>query len=35
MEYLFFWVVLTALIGIIASNRGRSGFGWFIIALLL
>lgn len=35
MEIVFGWLVFAVVIGVIASSRGRSGFGWFLIALLL
>ena len=28
------WLVLAAVIGAMASNRGRSGFGWFLLAIV-
>ena len=35
MEILSGWLVCSIVIGVIASSRGRSGFGWFLIATLL
>ncbi|MBZ0105418.1 MAG: zinc ribbon domain-containing protein [Sulfuricella denitrificans] len=35
MEVIIVWFVLSVVSGIIASNKGRSGFGFFILALLL
>ena len=35
MEIVFFWFVLSIIAGVIASNKGRSGFGFFLLALLL
>jgi uncharacterized membrane protein YiaA len=32
---LFVWLLLAILIGVWAANRGRSGFGYFVLALLL
>lgn len=29
------WIGLAIVIGMAASSRGRSGFGWFIVALCL
>lgn len=29
------WIVFAVVIGIGASARGRSGFGWFLLALVL
>ena len=31
----FFWFVLSVAVGVLASNRGRSGVGWFLLAALL
>lgn len=35
MEFLLVWLVCSVIIGVIASSRGRSGVGWFLIAALL
>lgn len=35
MELLLFWLLLAAGIGYWASQRGRSGVGWFLLSLLL
>lgn len=35
MEVFLGWTVLSIAVGIGASSRGRSGFGWFLISLLL
>lgn len=35
MEILIFWVVLSIAVAVFASNKGRSGFGWFLFSLLL
>ncbi len=35
MEILFFWLVLSIVIGIGAASRGRSGFGWFLLSILI
>jgi len=32
---IFFWLLFALAVGMIASNRGRSGFGWFILACLI
>ncbi|WP_041798034.1 hypothetical protein [Rhodopseudomonas palustris] len=32
---IFVWLILCFVIGAAASNRGRSGFGWFFLAFLL
>jgi len=31
----FFWLLFALVVGLIASGRGRSGFGWFILACLI
>ena len=35
MEIFIFWIILSVLVGVFASSRGRSGIGHFFIALLL
>jgi hypothetical protein len=35
LEVFFFWVAFSVAVAILASNRGRSGFGWFLFSLLL
>lgn len=35
MEYIIFWIIFSALVGIFASSQKRSGFGWFLAALLI
>lgn len=35
MEFIFFWFALSVLVGWFAGSRGRSGFGYFFLALLL
>lgn len=32
---IFFWLLFALIVGLIASSRGRSGFGWFILACLI
>jgi len=32
---IFFWLLFALVVGLIASSRGRSGFGWFILACLI
>ncbi|MBX3610999.1 MAG: hypothetical protein KF871_14000 [Hydrogenophaga sp.] len=32
---MFFWVLFAVAVGINASNRGRSGVGWFFLSLLI
>ena len=35
MEIVFFWVVLSVVAGIVAAAKGRSGFGYFALSLVL
>lgn len=35
MEILFFWLLFAVVVGVIASSRGRSGFGWFFLSVFL
>lgn len=35
MEFFLAWIVLAPLVGLFASSRGRSGLGYFLLALLL
>jgi hypothetical protein len=35
MEIFFGWLILSILVGVYASNRGHSGFGMFLVAVLL
>lgn len=35
MDIFLFWFLFSIAVGILASNRGRSGFGWFLISLLI
>ncbi len=35
MEFVLFWLVGAIVVAVIASNRGRSGFGWFLLSLVL
>ncbi len=30
-----FWLVGTMVVAIIANNRARSGFGWFLLSILI
>jgi hypothetical protein len=32
--FLLFWVGLAVVVGVAANSRGRSGFGWFLLAVL-
>lgn len=33
--FILFWIVLCVIIGSVASSMGRSGFGWFMLSVLL
>lgn len=35
MEWFLFWVLFAAVVAIVASSRGRSGFGWFLLAVII
>lgn len=35
MEIMVVWILLGAISAIVASNKGRSGCGWFAIGVLL
>lgn len=35
MEIAIGWLFLAVVVGIIAANRGRSGFGWFLLSLAI
>ena len=35
MSFVFFWLVFAALVGVFANSKGRSGFGFFLLSLLL
>jgi hypothetical protein len=35
MEIAFFWFAFAIVVGVAASSRGRNGFGWFILAVLI
>lgn len=35
MEVLFFWLFLSFVAGMIASRRGRSGIGFFLLSVIL
>lgn len=35
MEIAIGWLIFAVVVGVAASARGRSGFGWFLIALLI
>lgn len=33
--FIFFWIVLALVVGVLAAGRGRKGFGWTILACLI
>lgn len=33
--FFFFWIAFSIIPAIIASNKGRSSFGWFFLSLLI
>lgn len=35
MTIAFFWILLAGAVGVLASNKGRSGIGWFLLSLLI
>jgi hypothetical protein len=35
MEVIIFWLIASIIVGVIASSRGRSGGGWFLLSLLI
>jgi|GEM_PF-1389355 hypothetical protein len=35
MEIVFLWFMFAVVAGVAASSRGRSGFGWFVLSVLL
>jgi len=35
MEFLAIWLVCGLIAAVIASNKGRSGCGWFLVGVLL
>jgi len=35
MEFVFFWVLFAIVVGVAANARGRSGPGWFVLALII
>ena len=35
MEIVFFWIMFTILVGIIASKRNRSVIGWVVSSLFI
>lgn len=35
MTIAIFWILFAVAVGIFASNKGRSGFGWFVLSLVI
>jgi hypothetical protein len=35
VEIFFFWFIFAIVVGVVASSRGRSGFGWFLLAMVI
>lgn len=35
MEIIFFWVVLTILVGVVAGSRNRSIIGWVLLSFII
>lgn len=35
MEWIIFWLIGSVVVGVVAGSRGRSGFGYFLLALFL
>ena len=35
MMVFVFWVLFAVAVGVFASNRGRSGFAWFVLSVLI
>ncbi len=35
MELFLFWFICAVVTGVIASSRGRNGFGWFLLGIPL
>jgi hypothetical protein len=35
MTFFFFWFTFAIIVGVIASSRERSGFGWFLLAMVI
>jgi uncharacterized membrane protein len=35
MELILFWFIVSILVAVYASSRNRSGFGWFLISLII
>jgi hypothetical protein len=35
MEWFIFWLLAAAVIGVAANSRGRGGFAWFLLSILI
>ena len=35
MEYVFFWIVFSIVVAIVARSKGRSGIAWFFLSFLI
>jgi hypothetical protein len=35
MELFLFWFIFAVVIGVAASSRGRSGLGWWLLAMII
>ena len=35
MEFVLFWLGFSLVVGVLASNRGRTGIGWFFLSLVI
>lgn len=35
MELVLFWLLFSIIVGVAASSRGRSGFGWFLLSMII
>ena len=35
MEFLVLWIICGVVTGVIASNKGRNGVGWFLVGCIL
>lgn len=35
MEWFLFWLMFSVVVGVIASSRGRTGFGWFLLSMII
>ena len=35
MEFFIFWFIVSILVAVFASTKNRSGFGWFLLSLVV